>query len=175
MAAALVYKHWNQVVSFVRKLSGLLAGAGRGMWDWITGGLKLAGNAALDAFQKMLNTVIHGLNDALNAVDVAAGTWVNFPKVPDIHIPRLARGGTVTGGPMLAMIGDNPSGREAVVPLDSAGVGLAVVKLAPEDRALLRQVAEAVAKPGTLRLETRGSEVLARIVRRGEASLGGIG
>jgi hypothetical protein len=38
--------------------------------------------------------------------------------IPHISIPKLA-GGTVTNGPMLALIGDNPGGREVVRSVDS--------------------------------------------------------
>jgi hypothetical protein len=44
---------------------------------------------------------------------------VNFgPYTLLPRIPRLATGG-MTDGPMMAMVGDNPSGRELVMPMDS--------------------------------------------------------
>ena len=51
-----------------------------------------------------------------------------IPFAPDIHvdpkdippIKALAKGGIVTG-PQLALLGDNPSGTEADVPLEKAG------------------------------------------------------
>jgi hypothetical protein len=43
-----------------------------------------------------------------------------FDLLPDV--PYLKAGGIVSG-PMLAMLGDNASGREAVVPLPSTGLG----------------------------------------------------
>lgn len=66
----------------------------------------------------MINTVINGLN----SISIDVPDWVpgyggrtfgiNIPK-----IPRLAKGG-ITNGEMVAMIGDNPGGREVVSPLD---------------------------------------------------------
>lgn len=46
----------------------------------------------------------------------AAGVMALFNK-----IPSFAQGGMVTSGPTLAMIGDNRSGREAVVPFERMG------------------------------------------------------
>jgi hypothetical protein len=39
---------------------------------------------------------------------------------PSLGVPAFAQGGLVTG-PMLAMVGDNPSGKEAIIPFERMG------------------------------------------------------
>ncbi len=85
----------------------------KGVFDSLYGIVKYPLNLIIDA----INTVIGGL-DSLNVkipnwVPVFGGkTWsLSIPK-----IRKLATGG-ITNGPMMAMIGDNPGGREVVSPL----------------------------------------------------------
>lgn len=67
-----------------------------------------------------INFLIDIVNDLLNWDPdyVPGGSVKNILGVS--NIPRLAQGGIVDG-PTLAMIGDNPSGKEAVIPLEKAG------------------------------------------------------
>jgi len=51
------------------------------------------------------------------AATAAAGVTALFSS----KIPAFAEGGMVTGGPTLALLGDNPSGREAVIPFEKMG------------------------------------------------------
>jgi hypothetical protein len=117
---AFVTDKWNRIVDFFRGIGRKLAAAGRGMWDWLSAGVKAA-----------VNTVIGWLNAAIDFINKfqvhihinppGPGS-INFdwngPQIP--HIPTLARGG-ITMGPTLALIGDNPGGREAVIPLPANG------------------------------------------------------
>jgi len=72
----------------------------------------------------ILNVFIDGFNKiigALNSVSFKIPDWVPGAggKTFGVHIPtmqRLARGG-ITNGPMAAIVGDNPGGREVVSPL----------------------------------------------------------
>lgn len=63
-------------------------------------------NKAIDGFNKVLN----GFNRLKNKTPIG-------DLIPDLKIPRLARGG-ITNGPTLAMVGDNVGGREVISPLD---------------------------------------------------------
>jgi hypothetical protein len=58
--------------------------------------------------------VINGLIDALNRVRSAVGRST-LNKLGLLSVPKFAEGGFVTG-PTLAMVGDNPGGREYVIP-----------------------------------------------------------
>lgn len=95
-------------------------------------------SAALGVVRGPINGIIALVNSAirgLNSLSVTIPAWVPFVggqtwglSIPEI--PRLAAG-TVTNGPLIAMVGDNPGGREVVAPLDTylgelrnaAGVG----------------------------------------------------
>ena len=86
----------------------------KGIFESLYGFVKAPLNLIIDA----INTVISGLNKlSIDIPDWVPGfggqRWgISIPK-----IPKLAKGG-ITNGPMLAMIGDNPGGREVVSPLD---------------------------------------------------------
>ena len=88
------------------------------IFDGLVGAFKDAVNGVLSAIEGGLNFAIKGLNKALDAIDFAAGPFVNFGSIPNVKLPRLAEGGIVTS-PTIAMIGE--SGPEAVIPLNRAG------------------------------------------------------
>lgn len=100
----------DKVVGFVKDLPGRITSVVSGAFD----GLK-------EAFRSAVNFIIDGWNglsfsipgfDPPGPGPKFAGFTLGVP-----NIPRLARGG-VTTGPTLALVGDNPGGREAVIPLD---------------------------------------------------------
>jgi hypothetical protein len=109
-------RQFNALVSFVTGLPKRIGSAAAGMFD----GLK-------NAFRSAINWIIgkwNGLRFGIPAIDThipgigkIGGSSFGVPQ-----IPYLAKGG-ITTGPTLAMIGDNPGGREAVVPLPSGGLG----------------------------------------------------
>lgn len=68
-------------------------------WNWLVGNLKIPGFSV---------GPIH-----FGGIDLGSGLQIG-------HVPYLAQGGIVTG-PTLAMLGDNRSGTEAIVPLEKAG------------------------------------------------------
>ena len=70
----------------------------------------------VNGFLTAIEWFVNGFNDAVQFFDV-------FNVIPDfsISIPRLAQGG-ITNGPMIAMLGDNPSGHEKVTPLGMDGL-----------------------------------------------------
>ena len=89
------------------------------IFDGLVGAFKTAVNGVLGAIEWGLNFAIKGLNKALDAIDFAAGPFVNFGSIPEVKLPRLAEGGIVTG-PTIAMIGE--AGPEAVIPLGKSGL-----------------------------------------------------
>lgn len=115
LAAAWIYKHWDSVVGFVKKLPGRIASVAKGMWD----GIK-------DAFRGAINWIIRGwdaLHFSIPSVSFLGMTIGGFDLgLP--HIPELASGGIVRARPggTLALLGE--AGRdEAVVPLARGGAG----------------------------------------------------
>lgn len=89
-------------------------------------------NGMLSGLERGLNFVIGGLNKALDGIDKAAGPFVNFGEMPEVKLPRLAKGGVVSA-PTLAMIGEG--GRpERVEPLDPDG-------LSKRDKAMIKLLA----------------------------------
>lgn len=103
------------LVSTITGLPAAITRATSGMWDGIKEAFKSAVNWLIDKW--------NGLEFSIPAIDThipGIGKVGGFSLgTPDI--PRLAKGG-ITTGPTLALIGDNPSGREAVIPLDEGGL-----------------------------------------------------
>lgn len=142
---------WNSIISPVfNAISGAVRWVGdtiRGAFTGIGDFIGAAFNAALAVVRGPINGIIDLVNSAirgLNSLSVEIPDWVPVVggqtwglSIPTI--PRLATG-TVTSGPMFALIGDNPGGREVVAPYDSyvdeirraAGVGQATTSAAPQ-------------------------------------------
>lgn len=142
---------WGGLKSFVSTL-----------WHGMGDGLKAVLNGILSSIEGALNRAIDLLNDALDAIDKAAGPWVNFGEIPHVSFPRLARGGTAskTG---LAIVGDggNGSGAEllamprgaSVVPL---AVGRMIAEAALAGSAGRRDGAGVVFEEGAVKVDARG-------------------
>lgn len=116
----------GQISGLVTKVGSAAYDVGKGIVDGVKNGIsgliETAGDfagAIVNALKGIINTqVIDRINSALE-VKISLGPLGDISINPP-DIPRLARGG-ITSGPMLALIGDNPSGKEAVIPLDSNG------------------------------------------------------
>lgn len=98
-----VRDRFNSMVSFIRGIPSRVRGVFTGLFSGIGSTLRSALNSALSLPLSIPSISIGGMS-------IGGQTL----------IPRLARGG-ITTGPMLAQIGDNRSGREAIVPLERAG------------------------------------------------------
>ncbi|HHX59370.1 MAG TPA: hypothetical protein GX707_01330, partial [Epulopiscium sp.] len=106
---------------FIEFLTGVFSGdwekAWQGMSD-IFGGIM---DGLKGLFKIPINFVISGLNKFLRGLNnVQIPDWVPAVGGKGFNIkelPHLAKGG-ITNGPMAAVIGDNPGGREVVSPLD---------------------------------------------------------
>jgi phage-related protein len=89
-----------------------ILGIASGLGESIANALKAPINAFIGGWNG-LSFSIPALDTHLPGVGKVGGVTVSTP-----NIGKLALGG-ITTGPMLSWIGDNPSGREAVIPLDS--------------------------------------------------------
>jgi len=154
-----VGRKFGDIIGFVRSLPGRFAQAGRGIWDWLKA-----------EFLGAINWVItqwNSLHFDVPAIKPLFGpTWGGFSiGVPPIAPIHLAAGGIVGARPGGVFANIAEGGRDEVVsPLNGPG-GL-------ED-SLYRAMTRAL-NDGYLRLEPRGTEVLARLVRKGELSLSGL-
>lgn len=103
-----IVDEWNGVIGWFAGIPGRLAQGARGMWNFISDGLKGALNGAIG----LVNDGIWYINDKLisNANRIPG---VDIPYIP--YIPYLAAGG-ITTGPTMAMIGEGRE-QEAVMPL----------------------------------------------------------
>lgn len=122
---------WNTVNGFLTNLrtgwEAVWTGVGnfvKGIWNNIIGWVEGGVNGAID--------LINGLISAANAVGSVTGGW-EISLIPHVALPRLATGG-LTSGPMAAIIGDNPGGRELVQPLDRTEAMLERVAVAAATR-----------------------------------------
>lgn len=102
----------------------------KGVFQGILGIAKGIVNSVIDIINAMIGAISVGINsiiDKINSISWDVPEWVpgiggetwgfNIPKIQAPKIPKLAKGG-ITNGPMMALIGDNPGGREVVSPLD---------------------------------------------------------
>ena len=132
---------WNSIKSTADSVFGAMKTSVVNIWENLWSSLKGTINAIIGGVEKMTNGIINGINGmirALNRISFSIPDWVpslggksfklNLSTISTISIPRLAKGG-ITNGPMMAVIGDNPGGREVVSPLDDLlGMIQAVVK-----------------------------------------------
>lgn len=127
----------NLVIGYVKTTFGNIPGIIAGFAKDAFNGAKEFGQGIADgigeAIKDGINIVIDQINGFLRYV---SGIQIDIPSVdvplvgtlgggsvgmPDLgSIPRLAKGG-IAVGPQLAIVGDNPSRREAIIPLDGAG------------------------------------------------------
>ena len=145
-AVAWVRTTWDGLVGFFRALPGRVSGLFGGMFDGIKNAFKSALNWVIDKW--------NGISFTLPTLDLGPLGKVGGWTVSTPNIPRLAQGGIVTG-PTLALLGDNTSRREAVVPLERAdqlgfgggGNTYSITVNAPlaNPRDVGRQVVEAIA------------------------------
>jgi len=114
---------WTALVDVVTGFWTALTGGGDALKEWFLSIPETLKDGFLNGFKSVFSSVIDIYNDFADKMSFDIPDWVpkiggqtfNLPK-----IPKFAKGGIVTG-PTLAMIGDNPSGKEAVVPLEKAG------------------------------------------------------
>ena len=96
------------------------------IWNGIWSAIRGVINKILGGVEGFANGIVRGINKVLSALDgvVTAvgnviGMDISVPKLNEISIPRLAKGGYVKANtPQLAMIGDNKHQGEVVAPED---------------------------------------------------------
>lgn len=123
----------NFIGDAIRSVGSTVQSVFGGIGSFVGSAFQAAANAVrgpINAIISLVNSAIDGINSISvkipDGVPIVGGQTIGF-SLP--HIPYLATGG-LTYGPMLAMIGDNPGGRELVTPLDQAQDHLERVALA---------------------------------------------
>lgn len=164
-ASTWIVARWNGIVDFFKKLPGRLAAVGAHMFDF----MKIAFNAAItwirDRWTDLFNWLTGVSIDAPIGLIVSGIVASSGHPTQRVQVPHLATGAIIRARPggTTATIGEGGQD-EAVTPLGGPG-GLEEAVF----QAMRRALADA-----ELRLERRGAEVLARIVRAGNLSLGGL-
>lgn len=86
--------------------------------------LKKAGNGIISTVEKVLNFLTGGIRKLVNAasevvasVGEVIGINLTIPKIPEIHLPRLAKGAVIPANrEFLAVLGDQKSGYNVEAP-----------------------------------------------------------
>ncbi len=115
-ALAIAYFKVKGFRDFVDNAFDSIAGFGRDVWDGLVSGLKAAGNIVLRSLETIANAAIFALTAPIQLANKIPGVKNFVPDIPKVRLPRLAKGG-ITTGPTMALLGDNPGGREMVTPL----------------------------------------------------------
>jgi hypothetical protein len=108
---------WSNVKDAVLGVWGDIKKETDTIWSNIGLSIKNAINPIIDsinAFIRSVNNIKIDIPEINTPFGKVGGMTIGMPHIPDI--PRLADGG-ITNGKMLAMIGDNPGGREVISPL----------------------------------------------------------
>ena len=142
-ALVLIYKHWDEVKEFLKKLIKWIGEFGDMLVDLIDACFKLIGNLFIayingwiGMFEAFINFVIDGVNmmvSALNSIKFDIPDWVpilggksfglNIPMLSKVRLPRvpkLAEGAVIPPNKeFLAMLGDQKQGTNIEAPLDT--------------------------------------------------------
>ena len=103
------------------KMWNLLKAPVVGVFNYVVGVVKGALNQLVAFWGNVVNGVINIANNVIRGLNRLPR--VNITLIPNVQVPRFAKGGFVTG-PTLAMLGDNAGGREYAVP-EGKAVGFA--------------------------------------------------
>lgn len=98
---------WNSIVN-------IFGSVGTAIGNAIGGAFKGVVNTVLNSVSNIINTVVDLINGAINLINAIPG--VKIGRMPRVNIPRLAKGGVVSGS-TFAEIGED--GAEAVMPLEN--------------------------------------------------------
>jgi hypothetical protein len=152
---------WDTIMKFVKDalkiVGGFFASAGKAIGDFF-GGIgkfftdvwnnvvkffKGIVNNLIGLFESFINFVINGLNnfmrplrDAINGILKGLGIGFQFSVIPNVKIPRLAKGGVVMPSDGGSIVNVAEAGRaERIEPLDPSG-------LSQRDRALIEMLSK---------------------------------
>ena len=99
--------------SVFSNITNLFKNIGTTIGKVVSGAFKAVVNGIIRFIEGFLNTPINAVNGLIDTINSVPG--VDVPRLANIHLPRLAKGGVTTGS-TLANIGE--AGKEAVIPLE---------------------------------------------------------
>ena len=99
--------------SVFSNITNLFKNIGTSIGKVVSGAFKAVVNGIIRFIEGFLNTPINAVNGLIDTINSVPG--VDVPRLANIHLPRLAKGGVTTGS-TLANIGE--AGKEAVIPLE---------------------------------------------------------
>lgn len=118
---------WNIAINAIK-------GFFTSLWNSIISGVKAAINSFIGAVQNGINGIINKINSVIQgfnkvvgwAANVTGDNWGGVSLIPNISIPRLARGGVIPpNNEFMAILGDQKSGTNVEAPLDTIKQALA--------------------------------------------------
>ena len=112
---------WDGLMELLPRAMETAADAVKGVWDGVMNAIKSVVNGTMNAIADTINTVIGLINNVIKGFNKLPGPDIKL--IPTVSVPKFAQGGFVTR-PTLAMVGDNPGGREYIVP-ESKAAGFA--------------------------------------------------
>lgn len=104
------------VMDAIRNGLNIIRSVWSSVWSGLSGVVRGVFNSVLGFIQSGVNNAIGIINGLISLANKVPGVEIGL--IPTVGLPQLATGG-VTTGPTLALIGDNPGGREVVEPLSS--------------------------------------------------------
>lgn len=111
---------WSAITSTVSSGVSGVRGMFEGLRDTLTSVFSGVASAISAPFRAAFDGIRSAWNNTVGGRGFSIPSWVPGLGGSEFRIPALAQGG-ITLGPTLAMIGDNRSGREAVIPLERMG------------------------------------------------------
>lgn len=108
---------WEALVQMLPDAMNAAAQAVVSVWNSIIGTIRSIVNGAMNAIGSAINSVISAVNNVISGFNKLPGPDIGL--IPKVSVPQFAAGGFVDG-PTVAMIGDNRSGREYVIPEEKA-------------------------------------------------------
>jgi len=128
---AFIIDIWGKFITWITDNTDGFVEWWNGVWEgivdaWTTFWGETIPNIVKDAWNGVMTWIENGINGAIDLINgmikgvnkIGSAIGVEMSLIPHVDMPKLAKGG-VTSGPTVAMIGDNPGGREVVQPLAS--------------------------------------------------------
>ncbi len=125
-------KAWDGVLQIFRGVGDVI----KGIVNTVLGYIESMVNGMISAINygiDKINNMVKSINKVLSKLGMPTISF-NVPRIPEVRIPRLKNGGiTDVNNPFWAIVGDNPTQKEVISPLDdlmemiTSAVGTAIM------------------------------------------------
>jgi hypothetical protein len=124
-------RSWGgRIIDFISSLPGKFASWGSRMGGKLKDGIVAGIRGIAGTIAEIIRGAINGVINIFNSLRIPGFSYsihkgpldfsVGIPSIDLPNIGHVAQGG-ITTGPQLAVIGDNPGGKEAIIPLPQRG------------------------------------------------------